>query len=274
MAHIRLISTDFDGTLIGYPSDGKCAPAFADVIGRHIASGGLWAVNTGRSLPHIIEGLEVFGCPHWPDFLLTHERHIFRRRTDGSWEDHGAWNDTCQRRHAELFGSARSIFGSVEKLSRTIGGVTLLYEDENPAGLTTISDEVMDEVLVHLDREVAGLPHFGYQRNSIHLRFCHRDYHKGSALGELCRLEDIPVREVMAAGDHCNDLSMLDGRYAGMPACPANAIEAVKDLVRRSGGYVARRDWAEGVAEAIRHYQDKKEGGTRLVPESRLEGVN
>ena len=32
------------------------------------------------------------------------------------------------------------------------------------------------------------MPDFSYQRNTIYLRFAHRDYHKGSTLGELCRV--------------------------------------------------------------------------------------
>lgn len=259
MARIRLLSTDFDGTLIGHGSDGRCSPAFAAVLQEHARQGGLWAVNTGRGLEHAIAGLQVFGAPVWPDFLLTHERHVFRRRTNEVWDAHGSWNDICQQRHEELFGRAGGIFGTMEKLSETLEGVVVLYEEETPAGLITASEELMDEVIVHLQREAQAVSDFGYQRNTIYLRFCHRDYHKGSALGELCRLENIAAEEVLAAGDHCNDLSMLDGSYAGMPACPGNAIEQVKETVRRAGGYVARENWADGVAEAFRHYQSQKE---------------
>lgn len=274
MARIRLISTDFDGTLIGHDTDGKCPLALASALEEHMRGGGLWAINTGRGLEHTIAGLQVFNPPVWPHFLLTHERHVFRRDENGTWDAHGSWNEICQRRHEEMFGTAHAVLESVAKLTEALDGVTLLYEEQNPAGLLTTSEELMDEVVAHLDREAAGLADFGYQRNTIYLRFCHRDYHKGSALGELCRLENIPADEVMAVGDHWNDLTMLDGTYAGMPACPANAIEPVKELVVRAGGYVARENWGEGVAEAMRHYQAKKKGGIRLAPESRLEGVN
>src|SRR5256886_10745151 len=64
--------------------------------------------------------------------------------------------------------------------------------------------------------------------NTIYLRFCHADYHKGAALAELARLIDVPRENIFAAGDHHNDISMLNGQVAAMPACPANAIEEVK----------------------------------------------
>ena len=62
------------------------------------------------------------------------------------------------------------------------------------------------------------------------------------------------MQDVFAAGDHFNDLAMLDGTYAKKTACPANAIEPVKELVRRTQGYVAEQCWADGVAEALAFY--------------------
>ncbi len=251
---MRLISTDFDGTLIGFDSDGRCSSAFAAVLERHHRNGGMWAINTGRSLEHAIEGFERFQAPVSPDFLLTTEREIYQCTAEGVWVSHGDWNDNCVKRHAHLFSVAGNIFAMVERMARDRDGITILYEDDVPAGLVTTTEELMHEVVDVLDGMVAELPEFGYQRNTIYLRFCHRDYHKGAALGELCRLENIPAEEVLAAGDHFNDLSMLDGSYARMTACPANAIEAVKNAVRESSGYVAQACWADGVAEAMHHY--------------------
>src|SRR5205807_3083731 len=85
-------------------------------------------------------------------------------------------------------------------------------------------------------------PKFNYQRNTIYLRFCHADYHKGAALAELARLIHIPRENIFAAGDHHNDISMLNGEVAAMPACPANAIDEVKDAVRNAKGFVAKRE--------------------------------
>jgi hydroxymethylpyrimidine pyrophosphatase-like HAD family hydrolase len=98
---------------------------------------------------------------------------------------------------------------------------------------------------------------FHYQRNTIYLRFCHADYHKGAALAELARLIDIPRENIFAAGDHHNDVSMLNGEVAAMPACPANAIEEVKAAVRNAGGYVAQREHGAGVHEALRYFANR-----------------
>jgi hydroxymethylpyrimidine pyrophosphatase-like HAD family hydrolase len=254
MRRIRLISTDFDGTLVPLEGNRGCSPAFAEALDAHAAHGGLWAINTGRSLPHVLEGLASFRSPVAPDFLLVNERDVYRHHEEIGWVAHGAWNEACRQRHAELFAEAGKIFAFLDELAAAIPHFTVLYEDDLPAGLITSTEDVMDRVAGEISRAAAHHPDFAFQRNTIYLRFCHREYHKGSALRELCRLEGLDRREVFAAGDHFNDLSMLDGRFAAMTACPANAIEPVKACVRQSGGWVAGARWADGVAEALRHF--------------------
>lgn len=252
---IRLISSDFDGTLIGHGSDGRCSRVFAKALETHRERGGLWAVNTGRGLEHAMEGLARFDGPFAPDFLLTNEREVFRRDGTAGWVEHGFWNEECRIRHGALFQSAAKLFKEVERMAVRQGGTTIIYEEKTPAGLVTASEEIMEFVIAEIDRAAVEFPDFSYQRNTVYLRFCHRDYHKGSALAELCRLENIPVSEVFAVGDHFNDIPMLDAKYALMTACPANAIDPVKKQVSLHAGYISGLPWADGVAEALRYYE-------------------
>lgn len=254
MAFLRLLSTDFDGTLIAHPSSGRCSTAFAEVLDLHRKAGGLWAVNTGRSLEHAIEGVEVFAAPYEPDFLLTNEREIFRRTGEGGWETDQAWNDLCRSRHEELFAQAGEIFSRIADLASKSADVTIIREGGGPAGLVTSSEKVMEEVAEFIGQESAHLPDFSFQRNTVYLRFCHRDYHKGASLGELARSLEISRGEVLAAGDHFNDLSMLDGKFAAFPCCPSNAIDEVKATVLSAGGYVAALPAADGIAEAWKYF--------------------
>ena len=112
----------------------------------------------------------------------------------------------------------------------------------------------MEHIARFIEQARAAHPKFDYQRNGIYLRFCHADYHKGAALAELARLIEVPRDNIFAAGDHHNDISMLDGKVAAMPSCPANAIDEVKDAVRNAGGYVAKNEHGAGVYEALRHF--------------------
>ena len=136
--------------------------------------------------------------------------------------------------------------------------ITIIHENGKPVGLVTSTEVVMSEVAAFLDREAAAFPTFSYQRNTVYLRFCHLDYHKGSSLEELCRLFGIAPIEVLAAGDHFNDIPMLDGRFAAFPCCPSNAIPEVQATVIAAGGHVAARPAADGIADAWHFFHKSK----------------
>lgn len=250
MSHLRLLSTDFDGTLIEHPSDGRCSPDFAEVLLTHRKAGGIWALNTGRSLEHAIEGLDIFKAPVDPDFLLTNEREIFLRSADGSWTAHNEWNTLCQERHEDLFHRAQDIIRQVCLLADSSPEITIISEGGKPIGLVTTTEKVMAEVAGFIDRQSVEFPDFSYQRNTVYLRFCHLDYHKGSSLAELCRILEIERTAVLTAGDHFNDIPMLDGRFSAYPCCPSNAIEEVRTTVLSAGGHAANRPAANGIADA------------------------
>ena len=130
----------------------------------------------------------------------------------------------------------------------------LLYHSEGLEGLVAESDQELDRITEFIERAREREPKFHYQRNTVYLRFCHADYHKGAALGELARLIEIPRENIFAAGDHHNDISMLNGKVAALPACPANAIAEVKSAVQNAGGYVAGKNHGAGVYEALVHF--------------------
>jgi len=217
--------------------------------------GVVWAINTGRSVDLLQSGLTDYEFPIRPDFILTTEREVFRPGTNGEkWEPFGDWNARCARDHAELFSSAQSILAEVVDFVTRKTKAQLLYHSEGLEGLRAENEEEMDRIVEFIEKARADHTKFDYQRNTIYLRFCHGDYHKGAVLGELARLIDIPRENIFAAGDHHNDISMLNGDVAGMPACPANAIEEVKAAVRSAGGYVAQRQHGAGVHEALKYF--------------------
>ena len=252
---IQLISTDFDGTLVSHASDPVFDHDCMELIAELQRGGAIWAINTGRSVGLLEEGLEDFAFSLLPDFILTSERDVFRPTADG-WEPFGDWNARCAQAHAELYDSASAVLAEVIDFVSHQTKARVIYEADGPAGLIATSEEEMDRLAEFIDRAKAGEPKFHYQRNTVYLRFCHADYHKGAALEELSRLMGIPRDAVFAAGDHHNDISMLDGRYAALSACPANAIAEVKEAVRRADGWVSEREHGAGVHEALQHFLD------------------
>ncbi len=252
-APIRLLSTDFDGTLVSHANEPVFDRDCMNLIAALQQVGAIWAINTGRSVGLLEEGLEDFAFPVLPDFILTSERDVFRP-VKGGWEPYGDWNARCAQAHAELYDTASSVLAEVVDYVSRKTKARVIYEADEPAGLIASSEEEMNHLTEFIDQAKAREPKFHYQRNTIYMRFCHADYHKGAALEELSRLTGIPREAIFAAGDHHNDLSMLDGRYAAYSACPANAIPEVKASVRHASGWVAEKEYGAGVHEALRHF--------------------
>ena len=64
---IQLLSTDFDGTLVSHANDPVFDRDCMELIGDLQRDGALWAINTGRSVGLLEEGLEDFSFPLQPE---------------------------------------------------------------------------------------------------------------------------------------------------------------------------------------------------------------
>lgn len=252
---IRLLSTDFDGTLVHHGRDPGVSPLLFDCFQQLRSEGVIWAINTGRALFHILDGLDEYKFPIRPDYVLTAEREVYRQTSDGAgWEDFGDWNERTNRAHEELFKKAESLlkeiklFISKETQARSI-------DDRSGLGVVASNEQELERIIGFIDSIRAEVPEFYYQRNSVYLRYCHADYSKGSALGELARLLGLSRDQIFAAGDHYNDIPMLNGRYAQWVCCPSNSARLVKETVLQAGGYVARSDASQGVVEALEYFR-------------------
>jgi HAD superfamily hydrolase (TIGR01484 family) len=247
-SRIQLLSVDFDGTLVSHSDEPALDLQCMELIRELRRAGAMWAINTGRSVDLLESGLTNFEFQMRPDFILTTERDVFRPGGNGNkWEPFGDWNDRCARDHAELFSSSQPVLAEVVDFVTQETKARLIYDSDRLEGLAAEDEGEMEQIARFIEETGAGHPKFDYQRNGIYLRFCHADYHKGAALAELARLIEVSRDNIFAAGDHHNDISMLDGKIAAMPSCPANAIPEVQSAVRSAGGYVAKQKHGAGV---------------------------
>ncbi len=252
---IRLLSTDFDGTLVDHFAIPPVDPALFSMLEALRGKGVHWAINTGRDLPFVDEGLREFGFPIEPDFVLTAEREVFHRGPGGGWQDFGEWNQRCYRAHDALFEQASELLTDIQCfVDEERVEANLIMEGGRLVGLASETEAEMDRICAFLEVERRRVPGFGFMRNTIWVRFCHEAYSKGTALSELGRLTGIGPDEIFAAGDHYNDLPMLDGVHAKWVMCPSNGVEVVQEVVRRAGGYVAKGRCSSGVVEALNHF--------------------
>jgi HAD superfamily hydrolase (TIGR01484 family) len=249
----RLVSTDFDGTL---HADSEMPPVPHDLqvlIGQLQGQGVKWAINTGRDLSSVMEGMARARLSVRPDFLVVVEREIYI--LEGMhYAACTEWNDQCRRSHDALFELVREhVPDLVEWVSKRFRAT--VYEDDfSPFCLIAENNADADAIQAFLETYCARIPDLTVVRNDIYARFSHVAYNKGTALGEIARRLGITREQVFAAGDHLNDVSMLSGEFARWVAAPDNAVPSVKELVRQQAGYVSHQPWGHGVARALEHF--------------------
>lgn len=259
MALIKLISTDFDGTLFAEFERPPIPAHLLDLIGELQAAGAKWVINTGREMSSLMETLARAGIALEPDYLVLVEREIHLHH-ESQYVGLEQWNSECQRIHADLFALVRPLLPpAIEWINHHFHAS--IYEDAySPLCLIARDNLQMDGIHAYLDEFCRDVPNLTVVRNDVYARFSHRAFNKGSALGEIARRLGVGRAEVLAIGDHLNDLPMLSGQYAACPAAPANAIPAVKEMVRMAGGYLSPRAHGNGVADAIKYYLARNGG--------------
>jgi HAD superfamily hydrolase (TIGR01484 family) len=250
---IKIVSTDFDGTLYAEFDDPPIPLALQELIGRLQKQGVKWVINTGRDMPGLMHALSRPNINIQPDYLVLVEREIHRRE-DSGYVGHAEWNDACRRSHEELFIKVR------RDLPRLVSWVNSRYnaavsEDAySPFCLTAYSNGDAEAIHQYMDEYCREVPNLKVMRNNVYARFCHADYDKGTALSEIARLHKISPRHVFAIGDHLNDLPMLELRHAACLAAPATALDVVKEAVRFRKGFVSPLPAGEGVMDSLNYY--------------------
>lgn len=252
-ALLKLISTDFDGTLFAEFEDPPIPLELQELLGALQRRGAKWVINTGRDLSSLMEALARANISVEPDYLVLVEREIHCHR-DSRYVGLEEWNGPCHRLHTELFERVR---GDLPRLAEWIQARfhATLYEDAySPLCLIARSNGDMDAIHQHLEEYCRTVPRLSVVRNDVYARFSHDAYNKGTALGEIARRLGLHPRQAFAVGDHLNDLPMLSREHAESLAAPANAVPAVRDAVRRQGGYLSPRSHGRGVTDAIKYY--------------------
>jgi hydroxymethylpyrimidine pyrophosphatase-like HAD family hydrolase len=250
-----ILSFDFDGTLHHSAGDPPVPVAFFDLIRQlREEQGVVWGINTGRSMPHMVEGFIESRFPFLPDWVVAREREIYFPTPLGRWLPHPEWNDRCELEIGNLFNQTRHLLLSIRQQVEEHTGAQWIEMDGEPAGVISQSEDEMEWIVQRIQPLVAAEPHLTWQRNSIYLRFGHRQFQKGSSLVQISKHYALGSDRCFAIGDSHNDFEMLDPSHAGMTACPANAVPAIKDRITANGGLVTSASHGHGSIEALKHY--------------------
>ncbi|MBI3418047.1 MAG: HAD family phosphatase [Verrucomicrobia bacterium] len=247
---IKILSTDFDGTLHSEHEDPPVPVHLQKLIARLQARGVKWVINTGRDLSALMEGIARAELSILPDYVVVVEREIYRHHESRFIADED-WNGRCTKEHATLFASIRAdLPGLIDWVEKRF--IATVYSDPySPFCLIAGHNHDADAILAHLETYSQGVPNLTVVRNDVYARFSHRAYNKGTALAEISRQLDVGPEHILAAGDHFNDLPMLSREHAHRLVAPANAVPAVKEVVRKLGGFVSDLPWGHGVARGL-----------------------
>lgn len=252
----KLLSTDFDGTLVHHESDpAEFRPLWEYITYLQREHGVLWAINTGRDLEFTLDGLKQYEVTAQPDFLLTMEREIHlpaESPAEGAWSPHLAWNERCQEDHLLLEEKITPQLQSFHHFLETETMANPVIEQGRFVGIEASTEQELAQIVLRMEDFFASSTEFSYQRNGIYLRFCHVNYHKGAVLRELSRMLSLQPSQVCAAGDNFNDLAMLEPSAAKHLIAPGNAIPEVKETLRRHGGIVTDEVAGVGLLRALR----------------------
>lgn len=247
---VKLISTDFDGTLFAEFENPPIPEQLQKLIAGLQARGAKWVINTGRDMSSLMEALGRSGITVEPDYLVLVERDIYQHH-ESQYSPLAEWNDGCARAHADLFARVRADVPHIVAWVSARFHATIYEDAFSPFCLIASNNGDAEVIHRHLDEYAKAVPHLAVVRNDVYARFSHADYNKGTALAELTRRLGLTSADVFAAGDHLNDLPMLSAAYARRLAAPGNAVPEVKAAVRRQEGYVSEFLHGHGVAEAL-----------------------
>ena len=247
---IKLISTDFDGTLHSGFEDPPVPKNVERLLAKLQSQGALWVINTGRDLTSLIQGMANAGLTIRPDYVVVVEREIYR------WENSEYigvqdWNSGCTEAHTGLFARVRADLPRIAQWIHSRFKATVYEDPYSPFCLIAENNREADLIHDYLSTYCLNVTDLTVVRNDIYARFSHKAYNKGTALGEIARRLGIDRDYIFAAGDHFNDLPMLSSEFARWLVAPVNAIDEVKELVLRQNGFVGRGSHGHGVAEGL-----------------------
>lgn len=241
VSHIRLFSTDLDGTLLGHPEATRRFGEAWGALPSHRRP--LLAYNTSRTVMSTRALVASRGLPE-PEFIIG----------SVGTELH----DSLYNRGAEFgaqFGEAWDL-AVVEAVVGAMPGVRPQPAEFSHAYKSSwFWSRARRDELESLERELrrAGVAATVTYSCRYFLDIVPARAGKGAALAWLCQRLSIGLREVLVAGDSGNDSSMfLLPEINGIIV--SNALPELSPALHDPRTYVARQPMADGVLEGLAHF--------------------
>jgi len=252
-ADIKLICLDLDGTAAEH--DGQhawLADAVVDALNALGQRGVRWCANSGRSFDNQL-GL-IQACRrlvNMPIAILSGERFIHWLAPQ--MRPHEPFNGRMRTRLEQMYPRVRATLEPHRERLRRSYAIRSEQDIDLIIGWNLESASQATQIAAGLRELLAPVPEAQILQNVTWVIITHRAAGKGVVLAETGRALRVGRENILAIGDHLNDLDMLDGRAAAHVGCPADADDEVKAVVRAAGGVVAGEAGVVGTAEILRN---------------------
>lgn len=248
-----LISLDFDGTLLCEKTH-RIPAAFFNLMQQWRAHGVRWGINTGRSLPYLMQDLRQ-SAPFLPDFICTCERYIYMANAEGYLIPDEAHNTEC----AAINKAVRTRFAPVLQqrmlqLAQQHPEWEWEYATDDPLSIEAVDAATMDAMAPDMNRLAATDDTISLQRAGRYLRFADARFNKGTVLLHVAKRWSVPTAQVVIMGDGHNDLHAFQALPTAFCAAPATAHPEVCAWLRAHGGYVSPE---AGVLQSLQRWAER-----------------
>ena len=252
---IKLLCLDLDGTMVEsaglhvWPSDDVVA-----ALNKLGERGVRWCTNSGRSADNQAGMIQATrSLSNLPIAILSGERFI-HLADPPYYVPLESFNTAMQRRMDALFPVMVEAVEPHRQRLREQFDFRVEGTANEVIGWNLTNQSQADGFIGELEGILRDVPDVQILRNGAWIILTHVDAGKGKTLSVLLEREGISPEQVLAIGDHLNDLDMLDGSAAKYVGCPADAHPRVKEVVTKAGGMVSSRDAHRGTLEIIDHY--------------------
>ena len=253
---IRLICLDFDGTAVDYDGDATFFhPAVVTELNRLGDAGVEWCTNSGRSKEdqeRILMASRERGLRYLPSAIISSEAYIFDRADDTMYVPREPWNSLAARQLADVHSRVQDALRGYVARWKTSFEADIHFGADHTVFCIPGDELRIDDFCSELSAAITVLPGLVVTRNGGWVVVLPENMGKGKILAQYMCMRGFQRDDVLAIGDHLNDISMLDGGAARWVACPANAKQRVIEAVRSAHGWVATEPGALGTAQVLR----------------------
>lgn len=256
MNAIRLLVTDFDGTVFRYGNEKPLYPSFSQRVDQIRQYGGYWIVCSGRSLASlrkVTRTMVSMGIS--PDIIVTRHSHIYTKKA-AIWHPKPflSIRTMIQQRRLgtqiaaaveNLISDMRAITTNMRTVHITRSQVRVLFSAEED--LAPVKQLVSESVADHTDLRVF------WRSRELEIRTI--PHAKAVVVRSIAEYLGIEPHEILAIGDGRSDMGMMTSDTAVMTGCPSNARREVIQHVLGQKGHVASLDSLAGVIEIIDAYE-------------------